>query len=83
MMNIKRDYRFASGDLGANDFNIDSLILSDGSHRVGNNAHTGRLQLSHILSSAGIILIRLTGIFSAPKPFAWQHPDTCSVFYQN
>jgi hypothetical protein len=79
MMNIKRDYRFAGGDFGANGFNINTLVLSDRSHRVGHNAHTGRLQLSHT-SSAGIILIRLTGIFSAPRPYAWQHPDICHHF---
>jgi hypothetical protein len=74
MMNIKRDYRFASGDFSANDFNINSLILSDDSHRVGYNAHTGRLQLSHILSSAGIILIRLTGLISAPGHLSGSTP---------
>jgi hypothetical protein len=38
---------------------------------------------SSMFSSAGIILIRLTGIFSASKPHAWQHPDLLLIFYQN
>jgi hypothetical protein len=32
-----------------------------------------------LFSSAGIILIRLTGIFSAPRLHAWQHPDRCAA----
>jgi hypothetical protein len=34
-----------------------------------------RVYFSHRISSAGIILIRLTGIFSAPGRHGRQHPD--------
>lgn len=49
MMNIKRDHSFARGDFSANDFNVNSLILGDDSHRVSHNALASRLQLSYIL----------------------------------
>ena len=55
-----------------NGFERNLFCLGDNTHRLGNNALTSRLHLSHTLfSSAGIILFRLAGLISASKHRAW------------
>ena len=48
VVDVERNHRFSCGDGGSNALRFDPFVCRDDFHRLGHNAHTGRLQLRHI-----------------------------------
>ena len=81
VVDVERNHCLAGRDRGAHLLRVKSLVLRHDLHRVRHNALPGRIQLRHLLSSAGITLFRFSGLISATAPHARQHPVT-RIFYQ-
>ena len=83
VVDVQGNHRFTRSDRGTYGLDVNVLFGGHDSHGLGNDALTGSLQLRHSFSSAGITLVRFSGLISAAAHRARLAPRWAGIISKN
>ena len=83
VVDVQGNHRLARSDRGTYGLDVNVLFGGHDSHGLGNDALTGSLQLRHSFSSAGITLVRFSGLISAAAHRARLAPRWAGIISKN